>query len=151
MAVTKQEEMLLAALRMKRARIRETIIAEFEETAANEGSDAGGAKSPFAGHSRNREAEGGQGCLFLPDAHSREVGKSQLVTAPWAPVVARTASASPRFSLFLLPWRSVDLPQLELLDETGSRSSGGNEFNQGSIFPPALHFPVITLLDNVCV
>lgn len=31
MAVTKQEEMLLAALRMKRARMRETILAEFEE------------------------------------------------------------------------------------------------------------------------
>ncbi|KAK4119047.1 hypothetical protein N657DRAFT_684733 [Parathielavia appendiculata] len=31
MAVTRQEEMLLAALRMKRARMREDIIAEFEE------------------------------------------------------------------------------------------------------------------------
>lgn len=31
MAVTKQEEMLLAALRIKRARMRETILAEFEE------------------------------------------------------------------------------------------------------------------------
>jgi hypothetical protein len=31
MAVTRQEEMLLAALRMKRARMRESIIAEFEE------------------------------------------------------------------------------------------------------------------------
>ena len=31
MAVTKQEEMLLAALRIKRARMREDIIAEFEE------------------------------------------------------------------------------------------------------------------------
>jgi hypothetical protein len=31
MAVTPQEEMLLAAMRMKRARMRETIIAEFEE------------------------------------------------------------------------------------------------------------------------
>jgi hypothetical protein len=31
MAVTRQEEMLLAALRMKRARMREDIIAKFEE------------------------------------------------------------------------------------------------------------------------
>ncbi|KAK4097996.1 hypothetical protein N658DRAFT_518275 [Parathielavia hyrcaniae] len=36
MAVTRQEEMLLAALRMKRARMREDIIAEFEEEADRE-------------------------------------------------------------------------------------------------------------------
>jgi hypothetical protein len=36
MAVTRQEEMLLAALRMKRARMREDIIAEFEDDADRE-------------------------------------------------------------------------------------------------------------------
>jgi len=36
MAVTRQEEMLLAALRMKRARMREDIIAEFEENMGRE-------------------------------------------------------------------------------------------------------------------
>ncbi|OAA57126.1 hypothetical protein SPI_07507 [Niveomyces insectorum RCEF 264] len=35
MAVTRQEEMLLAALRMKRVRMRESLLAEFEETQEN--------------------------------------------------------------------------------------------------------------------
>ena len=39
MAVTRQEEMLLAALRMKRARMREDIIAEFEDKADHDDRD----------------------------------------------------------------------------------------------------------------
>ncbi|KAI0887761.1 uncharacterized protein GGS22DRAFT_88811 [Annulohypoxylon maeteangense] len=43
MAVTRQEEMLLAALRKKRARMRENIIAEIEEDRGHRGSAAGSA------------------------------------------------------------------------------------------------------------
>ncbi|KAI1211199.1 uncharacterized protein F4807DRAFT_28649 [Annulohypoxylon truncatum] len=43
MAVTRQEEMLLAALRKKRARMRENIIAEIEEDRGPRGSAAGSA------------------------------------------------------------------------------------------------------------
>ena len=60
MAVTKQEEMLLAALRNKRARMRENIIAELEEGRGNEdasdspGSDKAQSTSPSAGNVRAR-------------------------------------------------------------------------------------------------
>jgi hypothetical protein len=65
MAVTKQEEMLLAALRLKRARMRESILAEFEEEARGE--------SPYPsytyGHRDSEATYAEQAYGFLPGQH----------------------------------------------------------------------------------
>jgi len=56
MAVTRQEEMLLSALRMKRARMREDIIAELEEDAAAAASE----KHDSVSSNGNGNGNGGQ-------------------------------------------------------------------------------------------
>ncbi|RYP90482.1 hypothetical protein DL770_003393 [Monosporascus sp. CRB-9-2] len=61
MAVTRQEEMLLAALRKKRARMRENIIAELEdEGRGSEGSVRSGDLSDTAGNSQHTPSIGGR-------------------------------------------------------------------------------------------
>jgi len=83
MAVTRQEEMLLAALRMKRARMREDIIAEFEETLDREedeelqrqvtnGSSSGVSRQSSMSTMRTVDA-GGIGALSARPQHQPQI------------------------------------------------------------------------------
>lgn len=83
MAVTRQEEMLLAALRVKRARMRETIIAEFEEEQeqAFENILDHGRSSPTDGSAESAAPSIRNGSTgVVPNPHSRHGSSTSTIT-----------------------------------------------------------------------